>query len=67
MENPEGVAMEEREAEEVPEEEEAGVDRTCVTAGKRSIKTAASLMKYQDAFVKMSAHTCSQTSKNVCK
>lgn len=55
------------EAEAVTEEEEAGVDRTFMLAGKCSIKTATSMMRYQDSFVKMSAHSCSHTSKNICK
>lgn len=55
------------EAEVVTEEEEAGVDRTFMIAGKCSNKTATSMMRYQDSFVKMSAHSCSHTSKNVCK
>lgn len=55
------------EAEAVTEDEEAGVDRTFMLAGKCGIKTATSMMTYQDSFVKMSAHSCSHTCKNVCK
>lgn len=59
MENPEGVVMEESEAEAGTEEEEAGVEKTFMITFmlKCGIKTVKSLMRFQYSFVKMSART----------